>query len=157
MKGNQKVLELLNNVLTAELTAISQYFVHARLCKNWGYERLWKTIREQSIGEMKHADEIIERVIFLEGIPNVQRLRPITIGQSVPEQLKLDRDLEAAAIPMLNDGVETCRTAGDNGSRILVEEILRSEEEHIDWLDAQLALLKQVGESAYLAEQIHKE
>ena len=154
MKGHDKVIELLNEVLTSELTAINQYFVHAEMCENWGYARLMKIIRKHSIGEMKHAEEIIERVLFLEGIPNVQRLGKISIGEDVPEILKLDLELEMEALPRLNKGIETCRELGDNNSRHLLEDILHEEEDHVDWLEAQLALVEQVGVQNYLAQQI---
>jgi bacterioferritin len=156
MKGDAKIIEILNDVLTAELTAINQYFVHAEMCENWGYERLHHIIRRHSIGEMKHAEELIERVLFLEGIPNVQRLGKINIGESVPEIFKSDYALELDALPRLNKGIETCRELGDNNSRHLLEEILEEEEEHVDWLEAQLSLLEQVGTQNYLAEQIKK-
>jgi len=149
-----RVIELLNEVLTAELTAINQYFVHAEMCDNWGYARLHDAIRRHSIGEMRHAEAVIERVLFLEGIPNVQRLGKIRIGERVAEQLQVDLELEMAAIPRLNRGIELCRDTGDNNSRRLLEEILESEEEHVDWLEAQLELINQVGEQNYLSEQI---
>jgi bacterioferritin len=154
MKGDPKVIEILNDVLTAELTAINQYFVHGEMCENWGYDRLHHIIRKHSIGEMKHAEELIERVLFLEGIPNVQRLGKINIGENVPEILKSDYALEMEALPRLNEGIETCRELGDNNSRHLLEEILEEEEEHVDWLEAQMTLLEQVGVQNYLAEQI---
>jgi len=157
MKGDPKVIEILNDVLTAELTAINQYFVHAEMCENWGYDRLRHIIRKHSIGEMKHAEELIERVLFLEGIPNVQRLGKITIGENVPEILKSDYALEMEALPRLNEGIETCRELGDNNSRHLLEEILEEEEEHVDWLEAQMTLLEQVGVQNYLSEQIKHE
>jgi bacterioferritin len=157
MKGSQKVIDLLNEVLTNELTAINQYFLHARMCENWGYERLWHKVREESIDEMKHADEIIERILYLEGLPNVQRLGKINVGQTVEEQLKVDLALERTAVPTLNRGIELCRTEGDNGSADLLEDILEDEEEHVNWLEAQLALVQQVGLQNYLAEQIKKE
>jgi len=154
MKGDPRVIEILNDVLTAELTAINQYFVHGEMCENWGYDRLHHIIRKHSIGEMKHAEELIERVLFLEGIPNVQRLGKINIGENVPEILKSDYALEMEALPRLNEGIETCRELGDNNSRHLLEEILEEEEEHVDWLEAQMTLLEQVGVQNYLAEQI---
>jgi bacterioferritin len=154
MKGDPKVIAVLNSVLTAELTAINQYFVHAEMCENWGYERLQKVIRKHSIGEMKHAEELIERVLFLEGIPNVQKLDKITIGETVEEIFKSDYALELAALPQLQEGIETCRTLGDNNSRHLLEEILEDEEEHVDWLEAQMSLVEQVGIQNYLAQQI---
>jgi len=154
MKGSQKVVDLLNQVLTNELTAINQYFLHAEMCQNWGYERLYKKIREESIDEMKHAEELIERVLFLEGMPNVQRLGKITIGETVEEQLKLDLALEKQAIPLLNDGIALCRAESDNGSADLLEDILEDEEEHVNWLEAQLTLVEQVGIQNYMAEQM---
>jgi bacterioferritin len=157
MKGDSKIIDLLNDVLTAELTAINQYFVHAEMCDNWGYDRLEQIIRKHSIGEMKHAEELIERILFLEGIPNMQRLGKINIGENVPEILKLDLALEMDAIPRLNKGVETCRDAGDNTTRMLIEEVLEDEEEHVDWLEAQLDLISQVGAQNYLAQQIRGE
>jgi bacterioferritin len=156
MKGKPEIIDALNDVLTGELTAVNQYFVHARMCENWGYERLWKHIREESIDEMKHADMLIERVLYLEGVPNVQRLGKINIGQTVPEQLKLDLEVEKAAVAKLNAAIELCRGAGDNGSRHLLETLLESEEKHLNWLEAQLSLLEQVGEKQYLAQQIEK-
>lgn len=157
MKGDRRIIDLLNDVLTAELTAINQYFVHGEMCENWGYERLMHIIRKHSIGEMKHAEELIERILFLDGIPNMQRLGKISIGENVPEILKLDLALEMEALPRLNKGIETCREAGDNNSRHLIEEILREEEEHVDWLESQIALIEQVGAENYLAQQIHKD
>jgi len=154
MKGHDDVIALLNEVLTAELTAISQYFIHARMCENWGYERLWKKLRAESMGEMQHADRLIERILYLEGLPNLQRLGKINVGQTVPEQLRLDLELERAAVTALNSGIELCRGLGDNGSRDLLEKILESEERHIDWIEAQLELIKQAGEGNYLAQQI---
>jgi len=157
MKGDRKVIDILNDVLTSELTAINQYFVHGEMCENWGYLRLQHEIRHHSIEEMKHAEEVIERVLFLEGIPNVQRLGKINIGESVAEMFRVDLALEMEAVERLNKGIETCREIGDNNSRHLLEEILEDEEEHIDWIEAQLALIDQVGIQNYLAQQIKKE
>ena len=154
MKGNPKVIDILNEVLTAELTSINQYFVHGEMCENWGYERLHKVIRKHSIGEMKHAEEVIERVLFLDGVPNVQRLGKINIGEDVLEVLKSDYALELEALPRLQQGIELCREAGDNNSRHLLEEILHDEEEHVDWLEAQQTAIQQMGLPAYLAEQL---
>ena len=156
MKGSNKVIDLLNEVLTNELTAINQYFLHARMCENWGYERLWHKIRDESIDEMKHADRVIERILYLEGLPNLQRLSKLNIGQTVEEQLRSDYDLERHAIPMLNKGIELCRGEGDNGTAELLEDILVQEEEHANWLEAQLGLIQQVGLQDYLAEQMKK-
>lgn len=155
MKGDAKVIDLLNEILTGELTAVNQYFLHAKMCQNWGYKRLYEHIRHESIDEMKHADKLIERVLYLEGLPNLQRLGKLNIGQSVVEMLKNDLGVEQVAIPLLNRAIETCRQVGDNGSEHLLKEILVSEEEHVDWLEAQLELVKQVGEGNYLAQQIH--
>ncbi|HEX7150045.1 MAG TPA: bacterioferritin [Thermoanaerobaculia bacterium] len=157
MKGDKRIIEVLNDVLTAELTAINQYFVHGEMCENWGYDRLHHIIRKHSIGEMKHAEEVIERILFLDGIPNVQRLGKINIGESVHEQLRIDLALEMEALPRLQQGIELCRELGDNNSRHLLEEILEEEESHIDWLEAQLSLVEQVGIQNYLAAQINKE
>lgn len=156
MKGNPKVIEALNDILTAELTAINQYFVHAKMCENWGYARLYEHTRHEAIDEMKHADEVIERILFLEGVPNMQRLAKIKVGETVPEQFKLDHALELDAVVRLNKGIELAVEVHDNGTRDLLEEVLTSEEEHIDWLEAQMELIKQVGEQNYLSEQIHK-
>jgi bacterioferritin len=157
MKGDKKIIEILNDVLTAELTAVNQYFLHAEMCENWGYERLFHEIRKHSIGEMKHAEEVIERILFLEGLPNVQRLGKINIGETVPEQFNVDLALEMDAVKRLNGGIEICREADDNNTRHLLEEILEDEEEHIDWIEAQIALLEQVGAQNYLAQQIRHE
>jgi bacterioferritin len=157
MKGDSKIINILNEVLTAELTAINQYFVHGEMCENWGYDRLHKIIRSHSIGEMKHAEKLIERVLFLEGVPNVQRIGKINIGENVQEIMKVDYALELEALPRLNEGIETCRQLGDNNSRHLLEEILEEEEEHVDWIEAQLALIDQVGVQNYLAQQIKED
>jgi bacterioferritin len=154
MKGDPAILDLLNEVLTNELTAVNQYFLHARMVENWGYERLYKKFREESVGEMKDADELIERVLYLDGLPNVQRLGKVNVGENVPEMLKVDLALERNAIAVLNRGIEQARRVGDNGSAELLEDILEGEEEHANWLEAQLTLVEQVGVPAYLAEQI---
>jgi bacterioferritin len=156
MRGHDQVITVLNDVLTAELTAINQYFIHARMCQNWGYERLWHKLREESIGEMKDADRLIERILYLEGLPNLQRLGKVNVGQTVLEQLKLDLEVERDAIRRLNDGIELCRSLGDNGSRELLEDILKGEEDHANWIEAQLSLIAQAGEANYLAQQIKK-
>ena len=155
MKGDPKIIDPLDEVLTGELTAVNQYFLHSRMCRNWGYRRLASHIHKESIDEMKHADELIERVLFLEGLPNVQRLGKVMIGQTVGEILKNDLAVEMHAIPLLNKGIQQCRDAGDNGSELLLGKILHAEEEHVDWLEAQLALVAQVGEQNYLSQQIH--
>ena len=154
MQGNPQVIALLNDVLTAELTAINQYFLHAKLCEHWGFERLWKKVRAESIDEMKHADELIERILYLDGLPNVQRYGKVNVGQTVKEQFQLDLNVEKEAITRLNAGIELCRSVGDNGTREMLEEILVGEEEHADWLETQLTLLAQLGDATYLAEQL---
>ena len=154
MKGNDRILEKLNEVLTAELTAINQYFIHAKMCGNWGYKRLASTIRAESIDEMKHADKLIERILFLDGVPNVQRYSKVNVGETVKEQLELDLALEREAIARLNAAVALCREQGDNGSRELLEHMLVSEEEHTDWLETQLELIKQLGEQLYYSQQL---
>jgi bacterioferritin len=127
MKGDRAVVDLLNEVLTNELTAVNQYFLHARMVENWGYERLYKKFREESIGEMKDADEIIERILYLEGLPNMQKLGKVNVGENVPEMFKLDLELERHAIEVLNRGIEQCRKKGDNGTAELLEDILEGE------------------------------
>lgn len=156
MKGNAKLIEALNEVLTAELTAINQYFIHAKMCQNWGYKRLEHANRDEAIDEMKHADTLIERVLFLDGVPNMQRLNKVKVGETVPEQLELDHALELEAVARLNKAIALAVDVHDNATRELLEKILVSEEEHIDWLEAQRDLIKQVGEQNYLAQQIHK-
>jgi len=156
MKGDAKVIDLLNEILTGELTAINQYFLHAKMCENWGYKRLYEHIRKESIDEMKHADVLIERVLFLEGLPNLQRLGKLNIGQTVVEMLTHDLAVEMEAVPRLNKAIAECRQANDNGTVEMLEDILVSEEHHIDWLEAQLELVKQVGEAHYLAQQIRE-
>src|SRR5256884_7370248 len=135
MRGHEQVVTLLNDVLTAELTAINQYFIHGRMCENWGYERLWKKLREESLGEMRHADELIARILYLEGVPNVQRLGRVNVGENVPEQLRLDLELARDAIRMLHAGVETARSLGDNGTRELLEHLLGGEGDHANWIE----------------------
>ena len=155
MQGNADVIELLNEVLTAELTAINQYFIHAKMCENWGYERLAKHNHDESIDEMKDAEKIIERILYLEGVPNLQRLNSVRVGETVAEQHRLDLDLERDAIERYNRGVELARGVGDNGTAELLEDLLVGEEHHADWLEAQLTLVEQVGIENYLATQIH--
>ncbi len=155
MRGDAEVIEGLNEVLTAELTAINQYFVHHQMCENWGYQRLAKKKKEESIEEMKHADEVIERILYFDGVPNMQRLSPIRVGENPIEQHKLDLAVETEAIDRLNRCIALCRENGDNGSRELLESILESEEESADWLEAQLHIVDEIGAERYLAEQIH--
>lgn len=155
MKGNKKVIDALNEILTAELTGINQYFLHAKMCRHWGYERLYGKAYEAAVGEMKHADALIERILFLGGVPNLQRLGRLSIGETVPEQLKLDLAVEVDAVKRFNKTIALCGQLGDNGTRDLLEPMLRSEEEHLDWLETQVGLIKQLGEAQYLAEQMH--
>jgi|SRR5664279_2921633 len=154
MKGNEEVMNLLNQLLTNELTAINQYFIHAKMCRNWGYDRLAKKVREESIDEMKHAELVIDRILFLDGVPNMQRYHKLHVGETVKEQFETDLQLEYAAIAFLNQGIEACRKCGDNASEDMMTRILVSEEEHTDWLETQLELIRQVGEQNYLAQQI---
>jgi bacterioferritin len=154
VKGDPDVIELLNAVLTSELTAINQYFIHHRMCDNWGYKRLSAKKRHESIDEMKHADRVITRILFLDGVPNMQRMSPVRVGENPIEQHELDLSIELEAVERLNKGIATCVAKGDNGTRDLLEEILKEEEDSIDWLEAQLYLVKQIGTEKYLAEQI---
>ncbi len=154
MKGNDQVIEVLNEVLTGELTAVNQYFIHAKMCGNWGYQRLHKQVRAESIDEMRHAETLIDRILYLEGVPNLQRMWKIQVGQTVKEQLNADLGVEKKAIELLNRGIELSRSLSDHGSRELLEKILVTEEQHADWLEAQLTLIEQVGEPNYLAQQI---
>ena len=154
MQGDPAVIELLNDVLTAELTSTNQYFLDARMFGNWGYDHLEEHFRDESIGEMKDADRLIERILYLEGLPNVQRLGTVRIGETPPEKLTLALDLEREAIERLNRGIALCVERGDNGSRDLLESILEGEEGHADWLESQLELIRQLGEAHYLAQQI---
>jgi bacterioferritin len=153
--GDSAVIELLNEVLTAELTAVNQYFLDAKMFDNWGYARLGKRFLDESIGEMKDADALIERILYLDGHPNVQRLGTIATGETTLEKFELALQLERAAIERLNRGIALCLDKADNGSRDLLEEILEGEEEHADWLEVQLELIRQLGEVHYQAQQIH--
>lgn len=151
-----QLLDVLNDILSAELTAINQYFLHAKMCKNWGYKRLHKHIREESIDEMKHAERITERILFLEGVPNLQRLYTLNIGETVPEQLQSDLSLEYTAVERLNKAIQRCLEIQDAGTRELLEHILVEEEEHIDWLETQLTTIQQIGLPAYLSQQLEE-
>ena len=157
MKGDAKVIAVLNQVLKAELTAINQYFLHAEMCENWGYEKLAKHTRKESIEEMQHAEKLMERILLLDGTPNMSDYFKINIGQNVKAQLQNDLQVEFDAVKRLNAGVETCVNAGDNGSRDLLEEILTDEEEHIDWLEGQLHAIGEMGIENYLAQQLHED
>ena len=154
MQGDPAVIEVLNEVLTNELTAVNQYFLHARMQKNWAFTKLGEYTYSESIDEMKHADVLIERILFLEGHPNVQRLDPVRIGESVPEQLAADLGVEVHAIDALRRGIVVCAEKADTVTRLLLEDILRSEEEHVDYLETQLSLVQSLGEAAYLQLQV---
>src|SRR5262249_18315758 len=153
MQGQPQIIELLNDVLTAELTAVNQYFGHAKIQANWGYVHLAERTQHESVDEMRHADDLIERILYLEGMPNLQRLGSVRLGETVPEQFRLDADLERAAVARFNDGIAVAVTAGDNGTRELLEKMLVSEEEHLDWLETQLSLIDDLGEQLYLSQQ----
>ena len=155
MQSTPEIIELLNDVLTAELTAINQYFIHYKMQENWGYERLASKGKEESFGEMKHAEELIERILFLEGVPNMQRLGPVKVGETVPEQLKAELDTEKEAITRLAAGIEQCRRT-DEGTRLLLEQILDDEEDHADWLETQLSIIADIGDGLYLNAQINE-
>lgn len=154
MRGDANVLEVLNDVLTAELTAINQYFIHAKMCENWGYEHLAEYIRHESIDEMKHADKLIARILFLEGLPNLQDMHKILVGEDAKEALSCDLQFELAAHPALKEAIAHCEKVGDYISRELFEEILESEEEHIDFLETQLELMGKVGMQNWLQSQM---
>jgi bacterioferritin len=154
MQGDPQIIDLLNEVLTAELTAVNQYFLDAKMYDNWGYERLAERFRSESIDEMKDADHLIERLLYLEGHPNLQRLGTIRTGESPIEKLSLALTLEQEAIARLNPGIALCVERGDNGTRDLLAEILEGEEDHADWLESQLSLVEQLGQAHYLAQQV---
>jgi bacterioferritin len=154
MQGNPEIIELLNEVLTAELTAINQYFLHAKIMDDWGYKRLAEHTRHESIDEMKHADIVTDRILLFDALPNYQRYFPLRIGETVPEMFEADLQLEYTAVERLNRAIAAAVAAGDNGSRELFEQILVSEEDHIDWLETQLSTIEQIGVENYLAQQL---
>ena len=156
MRGDAEIIEALNAVLTSELTAINQYFIHHKMCANWGYAHLSHKKYEESIEEMKHADKVIERILFFDGVPNMQRLSPVRVGENPVEQHELDLALEVEAVARLNEAIGLAREKADNGTRDLLERILVEEEESVDWLETQLHLIGEVGKERYLAEMIHE-
>lgn len=156
MKGKAEVLDVLADMLKEELGAISQYLLHAEMCNNWGYKRLYALIKKESIGEMKHAEKLIERILFLEGTPDLNELPKLTIGKDVKQQLQNDLALEQGAVAAYNDAIKTCEKLGDYGSSELLEEILKDEEDHVDFIETQLGLIQQLGLENYLAQQMHE-
>ena len=154
MKGNEKIIALLNDFLADELTAISQYMVHSEMCANWGYKKLHEVTEKRAIDEMKHAEKLIGRILFLEGQPQVSQFNKISIGAAVETQLKHDLEAEAGAIKAYNDGIRLCLELGDNGSRELIDANLHDEEEHLDWLETQLDQISQIGLQNYLLAQL---
>jgi bacterioferritin len=156
MKGDAKVIEYLNQALGNELVAINQYFLHSRMYKDWGLSKLADKEYEESIDEMKHADQLIERILFLEGLPNLQKLDKLHIGENTQEMLKCDLEIELKAVPDLKEGIKYCESVADYVSRDVLQSILDSEEEHIDWLETQLSLIERVGIQNYEAEQMAK-
>jgi bacterioferritin len=155
MRGDDQVVEALNEILTSELTAVNQYYLDAKMLENWGYERLAHRYRDESIGEMKDADELIERILYLDGHPNLQRLSPLRTGETAPEKVTLALELEVEAIARLNRSIALCGDRGDYGTRELLEHILEGEESFADWLETQLESIRQIGEPFYLAQQLH--
>lgn len=157
MKGDAKVLEYLQECLTAELTAINQYFLHAEMMENWGYERLGKITRKESIEEMMHAEKFLHRILYFDGAPNMGQLFTLRIGQNVKQQIEFDLALELEAVPRLNRAVAAAVVAGDNGSRDLFESVLKDEEHHVDYLEAQLHMINEMGYENYLAQNMRHE
>jgi bacterioferritin len=156
MQGDSEIIAALNDILTGELTAINQYFVHYKMLENWGYFRIAKKKREESIEEMKHADELIERILYLDGIPNLQRLGAVKVGQEPVEMHQLDLELEREAIARLNKAIVLCLDKRDAGTRELLEHVLKEEEDAIEWLEAQLSIIKDIGRERYLSEQLRE-
>ena len=154
MQGDPEIIEALNEILTAELTAINQYFIHAKMRENWGFKRLAEVARKESIEEMEDADKVIERILYLDGVPNLQRYNPVRVGETVPEQLELELQTEKEAIARYNQHIALAVAKGDNGSRELMEHRLVDEEDHADWLEAQLHLIATIGVENYLAQQL---
>jgi bacterioferritin len=157
MKAKEGVVDLLNQILTVDLTAINQYFIHAEMCRNWGFERLYHKLRESSITEMKDAQRIIEHILYLEGMPNLQRLGTVRVGENVQEDLQLDLEAERSAVSLFATAIAHCARVEDYTTRNILEEMIRDEEEHVDWLETQLETIGQVGLQNYLAQHIHEE
>jgi len=156
VRAKEGVVERLNRILTNELTAINQYFLQAEMCRHWGYERLYHALYDFSIDEMKDAKQLIEHILYLEGLPNLQRLGTVRVGESAPEHLRLARESELEAVETYREAIAHCAQVGDYTTRNLLEEMVRDEEEHIDWLETQLEAIRQLGETNYLAQQLHK-
>ncbi len=154
MDGSPTIIEFLNEALAAELTAVNQYFAHSKLCENWGWGALAAKYREESFEEMRDAEKLIDRIILLDGMPNLQRLGNVRVGETVPEQFQVDRDLEVAAIERYRRGVKLAVEEGDPGTRELLEQLVLSEEEHLDWIDTQLTMVAGIGLERYLQAQI---
>jgi len=154
MQGDPEIIEALNEILTAELTAINQYFIHAKMRENWGFKKLAAVARRESIEEMEDADKIIERILYFDGVPNLQRYNPVLVGETVPEQLKLELETEKAAIERYNRHIALAVAKGDNGTRELMEHRLVDEESHADWLESQLHVIDTIGVENYLAQQL---
>lgn len=157
MKGHAKVVQMLNEVLVGEVTAVNQYFLGAKIARHKGYERLHERLYRESIEEMKHAERLVERVLYLDGLPNLQKLDKIRVAESVPEQLRVDLQTEKASVTRLNAGVELAREHDDNGTAELLEDLLVKAESHVEWLEAQVALLRELGDAHYLAQQVKKD
>jgi bacterioferritin len=154
MRGDPKILDALNAILTGELTAINQYFIHYKMLENWGYPRLAQKKREESIEEMKHADSVIDRILFLDGTPNMQRMNPVRVGQEPIEMHRLDLEVEMEALTRLNEAIALCLSLNDAGTRELLEHVLPDEDDSVNWLEAQLQIVKDIGRERYLAEQL---
>ncbi len=157
MKGNPEVIEYLKECLKAELSAISQYFLHAEMCRDWGYMKLYEYIKKESIDEMRHAEALIERILFLNAMPNLREMFPLKIGKDVKAQIENDLAVELEALPRLNAAIAKSQEVGDNGSRDLFQKILVDEERHVDWLEAQLEMINQMGIGVYLSQQMGEE
>lgn len=155
MQGNQKIVELLNDYLTMELTAVNIYFAHSRMAANWGYERLAERLREIAFAEMKDTEEIIDRILYFEGLPNVQRLGTVTLGENGKEALQIGVRIEREALEFLNRGIETCVEEGDQATREFLAHAVGDEEEHLEWLETQLELIDRIGEELYFSQQVH--